>query len=244
MEPLLATLFWLGQACFVIQAGDTTILIDPFNAQMGYEIQQVNKVDAVTVSHEHGDHNNVGMAAGEPLVLRGLVKPGGEVAKIDQKVKNVRIYTVASCHDAENGNKRGKNAIFVYEIQSANPPLRIVHLGDFGEKEVGTERVKAIGAVDVLLIPVGGFYTMDSESVNRVIAELKPRIVVPMHVKTSKTARLPIETVEPFLKEKKNVLREGAASGNRLAVTGSLLKKAQESGEPLIVPLEFGPPPQ
>jgi len=244
MEPIIAAIFWLGQACFVIQAGDVTILTDPFDPKVGYAVPRVEGVDVVTVSHEHGDHNYVQMAAGTPLVLRGLAAGGVNFNPVDQKVKDVHIYSINAYHDDVQGAKRGKSAIFVFEITSSNPPLRIVHMGDFGEKQVGAERVKAIGPTDVLMLPVGGYYTIGPAEADAVLAELKPKIVLPMHWKTSKTERLPIQDVSAFLKGKKHVLKEGAPiSGNRLTITAGLLKQAAEAGEPLIVPLEFGPPP-
>jgi len=243
MEQVVAFVFWLGQACFVIQTDDATVLLDPYNPSLGYDVERVRGVDIVTVSHEHFDHNYVAMAEGKPLVLRGLTQGGAGFNRVDQTVKNIHIYTVESYHDEVKGAKRGKNAIFVFEIRSTTPPLRIVHMGDFGEESLGADRVKAIGRPDILLIPVGGVFTIGPEGADRVIAELRPRVVVPMHWKTPKI-KLPIGDVSAFLRGKKNVVREGAASGNRLAVTAGLLKKADDAGEPLIVPLEFGPPPQ
>jgi len=242
MEPALAVIFWLGQACFVIQAGDVTIVTDPFDAKVGYEVPRLEAIDIVTVSHEHFDHNNIAMAAGTPLVLRGLAKRGADFNKVDERAKSVRVYSVNSYHDEAGGTKRGKNAIFVFEILSTSPPLRVVHMGDFGERQLGAERIKAIGPVDVLMLPVGGYFTIGPSEANQVLADLQPKIVVPMHWKTAKTD-LPIQNVAPFLQGKKHVIREGAVSGNRLVVTASLLKQAKEAGEPLIVPLEFGPPP-
>jgi len=243
MEQVFAVIFWLGQACFVIQAGDVTILTDPFNPQIGYEVSRIEGVDAVTVSHEHGDHNYVAMAAGSPLVLRGLTRNGTEVNKVDQKVKNVRIYSVNSSHDEAEGSKRGKNAIFVFEILST-PTIRIVHMGDFGESRLDAERIKAIGPVDVLLLPVGGFYTIEAAQANQVLADLKPKIVVPMHYRTAKTAGLKVQDASAFLKGKKLIARKEAVTGNKMDVTPSLLQQAKDAGEPLIAPLEFGPPPK
>jgi L-ascorbate metabolism protein UlaG (beta-lactamase superfamily) len=243
MEQALALIFWLGQSCFVIQAGDTTILTDPFNAQVGYEVPRVEGVDVVTISHEHGDHNNAAMAVGSPVVLRGLAGGGAQFNRVDQKIKNVRVFSVNAYHDDESGAKRGKNAIFVFEISPAGPPLRIVHAGDLGQKRLDPAQIKEIGSVDVLLLPVGGYYTIGSAEANQVLADLKPKIVVPMHWKTGKTPKLPIQSDAPFLEGKKHILRDGAVSGNRLVVTASLLKQAQEAGEPLIAPLEFGPAP-
>ena len=244
MEEAMAVIFWLGQACFVIQTGGLTILADPYNPKMGYEVRSVEGVDVVTVSHEHGDHNCVAMATGKPLVLRGLTAGAADFNPVDQKVKDVHIYSVNSYHDDANGKRRGRNAIFVFEVQSANPPLRIVHMGDIGQKRLTEAQIKAIGPTDVLMLPVGGFYTIDAEGANQVLADLKPKIVIPMHWKTSKTPNLPVQSDEPFLKGKKHVLREGVVAGNKLVVTSSLLKQAAEAGEPLIAPLEFGPPPQ
>lgn len=246
MEQVIAMIFWLGQASFVIQTPETTILTDPFNAQLGYEVKKVEGVDIVTVSHEHGDHNNVAMAAGQPTVLRGLESAGGRETKFnsfDKKIGDVHVQSVTSYHDEAKGAKRGKNIIFVFEIQSVEPPVRVVHMGDFGEERLSEAQRKAIGRVDVLMLPVGGFYTIDAARANQVLADLKPKICIPMHWKTEKTERLPIKDSAPFLEGKKNILRDGAASGNRLALTRSLLDRAAKAGEPLIVPLEFGPPP-
>jgi len=243
MERVIVMVFWLGQSCFVIQTDDVTILTDPYNSRMGYEVRQVEGVNLVTVSHEHGDHNNVAMAVGKPLVIRGLTEGGKDFNRLDQKVKNVRVFTVNSYHDQEQGAKRGRNAIFVFEIASDSKPLRVVHMGDFGEKRLGEARIKAIGSSDVLLLPVGGYYTIGPAEANQVLADLRPKIVVPMHYKTAKTQRLPIQDAAAFLQGKKHVIQSGLATGNRLAVTSSLLKQAEEAGEPLIVPLEFGPPP-
>ena len=243
MEQALAMIFWLGQACFVIQTGDVTILTDPYHPKMGYEVQTVKGIDIVTVSHEHSDHAYVAMAAGSPLILRGLSGGGKEFNRIDQTVKGVRFYSVDSYHDPEAGKQRGRNAIFVIEVQSVNPPLRIVHMGDFGENRLGEERIKAIGNVDVLLVPVGGYYTIGPAEADQLVADLKPKVVIPMHWKTARTPRLPIADVSPFLAGKKNVVRDGPVSGNRLALTRSLLERAEKAGGPMIVPLDFGLPP-
>ncbi len=94
-----------------------------------------------------------------------------------------------------------------------------------------------------MLLPVGGFYTIGAAEANDVLADLKPRIVVPMHWKTARTTSLPIQNADEFLKGKKHVLRDGPVSGNRLDVSPALLKRAAEAGEPLIALLDFGLPP-
>jgi len=243
-ELAVAVIFWLGHSCFVIQTGDVTILTDPFNAKVGYEVPVVEGIDIVTISHEHGDHTNVAMAAEKPLVLRGLAPGGEQFNKVDQQVRNVRIRTVQSYHDEAQGANRGRNAIFVFDILSTTPPVRLVHMGDFGERRLDPERIKAIGPVDVLFVPVGGFYTIGPAEAGQLMTDLQARIVVPMHWKTAKVAASsPIQGIEPFLKGKKNILRDAPVSGNRLVVTGGLLRRSREAGEAVIVPLAFGRPP-
>ena len=188
--PVLLT--WLGQACFVLQSGDTTVLLDPIPLTMGYSPKPV-AAGVVTVSHEHSDHNNIGLATGSPTVLRGLAQEGGGWNTIDYSNQDVTISAFPSYHDSENGARRGKNALFLVETQG----LRILHTGDLGHT-LPQDTVDRIGRVDVLLICVGGFYTIDAAGAKAVIAQLDPRVVVPMHYTTDRT-NLPISGVDPFL---------------------------------------------
>jgi L-ascorbate metabolism protein UlaG (beta-lactamase superfamily) len=136
-------------------------------------------MDLVTVSHEHTDHNATDLADGDPIVvLRGLGLDGW--AKIDQTIKGVRVRTVGVFHDETQGTQRGKNAIFVFDVDG----LRVAHLGDLGHV-LSNEQIKEIAAVDVLLIPVGGFYTIDARKAAEVVNQLNPKIIVPMHYKTA-----------------------------------------------------------
>lgn len=176
------TLTWYGQSTFVLTAGaNFKALLDPTGTGTGYKIPTLDQIDLVTVSHEHSDHNAVQLASGSPLVLRGLA--GNDWAKIDQTVKGVRVRTVGVYHDEQQGAQRGKNAIFVFEIGG----LRLAHLGDLGHS-LSPEQIQAIGPVDVILIPVGGFYTIDAKTAVQVIDQLNPRIVIPMHTKTGDLA--------------------------------------------------------
>ena len=171
---------------------------------MGFTLAQVFGANAVTVSHEHGDHNNIAMAAGSPLILRGLTGTGASQtwATINQTVTDVRIYNVAAYHDNATGAQRGRNAIFVYEVDS----LRIVHLGDLGHT-LNASVINTIGRVDVLMIPVGGFYTIDAAAATEVVGQLSPKIVIPMHYKTPRhSATWPGVGVDAFLTGK-NVTR-------------------------------------
>jgi len=178
VKEITATLTWLGHPTFILKTSTgLTALLDPMGAGVGYPLTPVNGVDVVTVSHEHSDHNNVALATGSPTVLRGLA--GNDWAKIDQTIKGVRVRTVATFHDEAQGGQRGKNAIFVFEIDF----MKIAHLGDLGHK-LSDDQVKAVGAIDVAMIPIGGFYTINGKNAAQVVAQLNPKVVIPMHYKT------------------------------------------------------------
>jgi len=170
-------LTWLGHSTFILETNTgLRALLDPMNASVGYPITPVVGIDLVTASHEHGDHNNVSLAAGSPLILRGLA--GGDKL-IDQTIKGVRVRTVLTDHDTSQGGQRGRNAIFIFEADR----LRLAHLGDLGHA-LTPEQVKAIGPVDAILIPVGGYYTIDAKTAVEVVNQLNPKVVIPMHYKT------------------------------------------------------------
>jgi L-ascorbate metabolism protein UlaG (beta-lactamase superfamily) len=193
---------WLGQSAFLITSSEgTRILVDPPSAATGYAITPLAGVDAVLVSHEHGDHNNVGLATGNPLILRGLSATGWN--SIDQKIKDIRIYSLSPLipvyHDNQQGAQRERNTIFVLEADG----LRLAHFGDLGHV-LTPETAQAIGALDVALIPVGGSYTIDSAGATQVIGQINPRVIIPMHYKTPRlAANWPGVGVEPFLEGKK-----------------------------------------
>ncbi len=193
--PTTVTLTWLGQSTFVMSTSTgLKALLDPTNPGT-YKPAPVDGVDVVTVSHEHGDHNYVQMATGSPAIIRGLA--GGDVAKIDQTVKGVRIRTVASFHDPQQGAQRGKNAIFVFEA----PGIRIAHLGDLGHP-LDAQQVSAIGPADVLMIPTGGGPTIDAKTALEVAGQLKAKVIIPMHVGTAAMAggRSRLAAVDEFVK--------------------------------------------
>lgn len=198
---------WYGQACFLIVTSQgTEIIVDPV-AMGGYAVPKEITPDIVTVSHEHGDHNAVGSVSEDPVVIRGLTSEAKAYAEIDQQIKNVRIYTVATYHDKQQGNQRGLNAVFVFEFDG----IRLAHLGDLGHL-LTDEQVDGIGEVDILMIPVGGVATIDSDEANQVAAQLNPKmIVIPMHYRTDVVTFMP-DTAEDFVADKENVQR---VEGNR-----------------------------
>jgi L-ascorbate metabolism protein UlaG (beta-lactamase superfamily) len=195
-----ATFKWFGQGCFLIQTSQgTQIITDPM--KMGtYMIPEEIKPDLVTVSHEHFDHNQVDVVSGNPAILRGLTSGGKDFADIDQKIKDIHVYTVPSYHDKSQGSERGKNAVFVFEFDG----IKVAHLGDLGDA-LSPASVQEIGAVDVVMIPVGGTYTVFGKEADHVISQLNPKLIVfPMHFKTESASFLPY-TGDDYTEGKQNV---------------------------------------
>ena len=197
---------YYGHSMFGLTSGGKTIVIDPFNDDIGFPKPAVAP-DAVVISHEHFDHNNMGLVQGNPKVVRGLAQEGKTWATLDDKVGSVHITGVPTYHDAEAGAARGKNTVTIFELEG----MRAVHLGDLGHL-LTDEQVKAIGKVDVLMIPVGGHYTIGPAEADKVIAQLKPRVVIPMHFKTKVNEGWPIGTLDDYLKGKTGPKRVGAST--------------------------------
>jgi L-ascorbate metabolism protein UlaG (beta-lactamase superfamily) len=171
---------WFGQSAFLL-SGERRVMIDPFGSsdqlsrrglRFYYPPIQGVEADLVLVTHEHLDHNAVEAVGGSPQVIRStagtLESPLGE------------IVAVASEHDDVAGTGRGPNTIFVFSLDG----LRICHMGDFGQRSLRREQRRAIGDIDVLLLPVGGGPTIGGERAADVAGELGPRLIVPMHFRT------------------------------------------------------------
>lgn len=185
---------WLGHASFLITSDSgVRVVTDPYARGGGIEYGPIQETaEIVTVSHKHQDHNNVGAVKGKPT----LVDVAGT-----RNVKGVDLLGVSTYHDGAKGAQRGPNIVFCFTMDG----LRVCHLGDLGH-ELDAAKAKEIGTVDVLLVPVGGFYTIDCGQACSVCEVLKPKVVIPMHVKTAK-CDYPIAGVEDFLKGRKNVKR-------------------------------------
>jgi L-ascorbate metabolism protein UlaG (beta-lactamase superfamily) len=210
---VVGKLTWLGQSCFVLEtATGTRIVMDPLSKGLGYELPAGLKADAVTVSHEHPDHNNVGLLSNKPKVLRGLTADRKGWTKIDEKVKDVSVRSIGVYHDDKRGTERGLNTVFVFEVAG----MRIAHLGDLGHV-LTDDQLSAIGAVDVVLVPVGGTFTVDAYRASLVVDQLHPRLmVIPMHYKTDASTVKELAGVDAFLAGKPNVRRE---PGNTIALS-------------------------
>lgn len=198
---------WFGHSCFVLTSSKgTKVLVDPFSPDVGYKLPSPPlRVDAVVSSHEHFDHNYIQMASGDFRVIKGVDKATGNVNQISETIKDIKLYSVATRHYDKTGSERGNNAVFVFEMDG----IRIVHLGDLGHI-LSKDQLAKIGKVDVLLIPVGGTYTIDSVQADEVIRQLGPKLVIPMHYKTDQ-AKLDISPIEPFLKGKKDVEKKDSS---------------------------------
>ncbi len=200
-----AELTWWGQAMFALVATDgTRMVFDPYG-EIGYRVPAADELaaDVMTVSHEHPDHNTVALA-GEATVLRGLAN--GDWAEFDETFGDTRIFSIESFHDDSNGQERGLNTIFVVETGG----LRIAHLGDFGQPELTEDQLNALGEIDVLLIPVGGIFTIDAAGATKIVEQIGPRMVIPMHYGTPSLS-IGLESVDAFL-EGKNARELGSST--------------------------------
>jgi len=189
---------WLGHACFLITSKDgLRVITDPYAVGGGINYSPIEETaDIVVVSHGHDDHSNVSAVQGKPEVVRG---------DGIKTVKDIQFKGIAAYHDASQGKQRGHNTVFCFTIDD----IKLCHLGDLGHV-LSPEQVNEIGAVDILFVPVGGFYTIDASVAGQVCDQLKPKIVIPMHFKTPKCA-YPIAGVEDFLRGQKNVRGVGGS---------------------------------
>jgi len=167
---------WFGHSFFQItSSGGTKIITDPFGA-MGFPMPEVWP-NAVTVGREHGNHNNVGLAKGSPLILRGLKEGTSEWNEVNLKVRDVLIYNVPVHQRGYPGYQGSlKGSAFVFELDG----LCILHSGDISEP-FNEDQLQLIGHIDILLVVIGGTYTAGPDEAKQIIQQLKPKIVVPMH---------------------------------------------------------------
>ena len=160
---------WFGQSCFRLTAENgTKIVIDPHKL-FCYKPPEV-KADIVTVSHDHSDHNNVGAVKGDFVLIRD---PGVFTQK------GIDIKGISTFHDNVSGAKMGKNIVYHFRIDGLN----VCHCGDLGHL-LSPEQIREIGKVDILFLPVGGRTTLDAGGAVKVMKQLDPAVVIPMHYRT------------------------------------------------------------
>jgi len=203
MSPASIVIHWIGQACFLLTipharvmttdsthsntmfktAGLARVLIDPPHPEVGYNVTEHSiPADAVFISHDHADHNFSDAAQQPSLIVPPLTTPspavvtsGSTKGPIGLRYKRIFAY-----HDNVHGTQRGPDTITELDANG----LRIVHLGDLGELSLTPAQVKAIGRVDILMIPVGGFFTIDGNQAVKIVSQLHPRVIIPMHYST------------------------------------------------------------
>jgi L-ascorbate metabolism protein UlaG (beta-lactamase superfamily) len=190
MKPGNMNIVWHGHAFFQIMTARSkeeklTLAIDPFSEEVGLKAPSV-EADILLVSHDHYDHNNLKAIKGRPFLIQG---PG------EYEIKEVFIQGIAAYHDKSQGKERGRVTIYTIETEGA----RLCHLGDFGQKELTSEQIEKIGDCDILMIPVGGVYTISGPEAAKIISQIEPKIVIPMHYQLPKL-KLKLESLDKFLK--------------------------------------------
>ncbi len=183
---------YLGHASFLIASQQNTrIITDPYNVSGGIKFNPINEAaDIVTVSHGHGDHNNAKAVKGNPVTLN---EAGSK------SIKGIEIKAIPAFHDGSQGRERGKNLIFCFRIDDIN----VCHLGDLGH-QLTPQQLSDIGPVDILLIPVGGLFTINPAEAAAVIKSVNPKVAIPMHFKGPKVD-FPIAPVADLTRGQKNV---------------------------------------
>ncbi|MEK7141204.1 MAG: MBL fold metallo-hydrolase [Patescibacteria group bacterium] len=181
---------YLGHSSFKLRGKQATLVTDPYGSLIGLSYPKHTEADIVTVSHDHEDHNAVRLVDGNPFIVSG---PG------EYEIKGVGVVGLGVYHDDQKGEKRGKSTIFRIEIDG----LSIVHLGDLGH-ELSAAQVDSLDGVDILLVPVGGIYTIDANQAAKIVGEIEPTIVIPMHYnRTGLDQKMfaDLAPVDAFLKE-------------------------------------------
>ena len=190
-------IIWHGQSCFRIitsqgKNNQVSIVVDPFSDEIGLKLPKL-EADILLVTHHHRDHDNI----------KGIQPPktGGNYFLIDgpgeYEVKNIFIQGIQSFHDNSRGKERGENTIYTIEAED----LKLCHLGDLGQKELTGEQLEMIGEINILLIPVGGIYTISAKEAINIMSQIEPNITIPMHYQIPKlNVKNKLDGLDKFLK--------------------------------------------
>lgn len=178
---------FLGQASFRLKGKTTIVVTDPYDPEfLGLKFPKV-EADIVTLSHDHKDHNNAEGVGGSPFKISG---PG------EYEIAGTSVVGVKSWHDEKEGAERGANTIYNITIDG----IKVAHLGDLGQKEMTQTQIEGLGPVDILLIPVGGVYTIDAAAAAKITSVIEPKIIIPMHYLLP-GLKFALDPVDKFLKE-------------------------------------------
>jgi len=206
---------WLGHACFLLTSENgTRVVTDPYDNTVGYRMEKI-EAEIVSTSHDHFDPNYVDMIDGNAK----HVKVEGKI-----NIDGIEITGVASFHDECKGAKRGKNDIFKFRIDG----IDVCHLGDLGHI-LNDKQLREIGNVDVLMIPVGGVYTIDYKGAIEVMNLIHPSITIPMHYKTP-ALTFEVDGVEKFL---------SATGGQHIGKQEIKLTKDEIGNWPKVIALDY-----
>lgn len=219
----MAKITWAGQSCFQISVStgkesQMNVVIDPYGDRIGLKNPNFES-EILLITHDHEDHNNSKGVKGDPFIITG---PG------EYEVGGVFIKGIQSFHDDAQGKERGRNTMYALEAEG----IRWCHLGDLGQKQLTDEQVNTIGSVDVLMIPVGGTYTIDGHEAVKIIGQIDPKIVIPMHYAIPKLT-VDLDGVETFLK---SMGKSSLEAQDKLVVKVSSLPKDGSSEVVLLKP--------
>lgn len=176
---------WFGMSCFRLRAREATVVTDPYEKSIGLKLPRP-RADIVTVSHNHAGHDNADGVAGNPKVING---PG------EYEISSVFVTGVQTYHDKRSGKDRGKNTVYVFNIEGLN----VCHLGDIGHVPTQAQ-ADLIGEVDILLVPVGGGNALNASDAAEVVSLFEPMVVIPMHYRVPELA-VKLDAVDKFIKE-------------------------------------------
>lgn len=188
------TITWFGHSCFRIEAkeahstgsGQVSILVDPFSKDLGLRPPRI-KDDLVLVTHSHYDHNDTSSINPEAMLING---PG------EYEKQGIYVRGILSYHDKNKGKERGLNTIYIIKAED----MTVCHMGDFGQDGFEGNQLDDIGDVDLLMIPVGGNYTIDYKEAVEVVSQIEPKIIIPMHYKIE-GLKVDIDSSDKFIKE-------------------------------------------
>lgn len=165
-------IIWHGQSCFTIKSKDKIIVIDPFGKEIGLK-QPKLKADILLISHDHPDHADSSIVKKAHEDLKIINEPG------EYEFGGIYIQAVPGFHDDKSGQKHGETLMFALRLEN----MVIGHLGDLGQTELTDAQLEELNGVDILLLPVGGNYTVDGHQAAKIVNQIDPRIIIPMHYK-------------------------------------------------------------
>jgi len=183
-------IIWHGHSCFqiissLVKGEKIQIVIDPFDEKIGLKLPLL-EADVLLITHNHYDHNNKKAVKGLPFLIN---EPG------EYEIKETFIQGIPAFHDNFQGKERGGIIIFTIESEE----IRICHLGDLGQRELTEEQLDKIGNVDILMTPIGGIYTISAKEAQKIISQIEPKILIPMHYSLPKL-KIKLDELSKFLK--------------------------------------------